>query len=521
MSIFSSWQQLRVRADEHVKSSLTSDLYARYVVVVVILIVLVAAIQFESLHSALVVANENNLSFAMRDALSEAAIDEGVSAQSFVKAAPRILTSLSLRGINVRLYDEHLHLIGKRLSRFDPVDLVTLRPHLFALMSQNQTRISQNTTGYVTQSHGQMLLLGIVSTAGHVVGYVELGYSESLLYPMLLQQALRFFMISLFVVIFTAMILIPIIRKPLRPLNRLFETAERIKAGEFHERLPVIGTFETVHLAEMINDALDLMANSVKKEKEATDRMKQFVSDASHELRTPLTAIRGFADVLLRRLDSYVEELKTIQCDGQADGVMTEDVVTRLAQNTEKIAGMRLGLRTMQQETARLEELVRDLLQLAKLEENLTPQLEQVEMAALVQSLQPQFQLLAGARQIIYDLAQVVVACDRSMLQQILYNVVTNAIQHTDPEYGIVQIRLRSSKKKGALLMVSDNGPGIAKEQVERIFDRFYRASGSRDRNPGGAGLGLAIVAEIVRVHEGRIWAESEQGAGTTMFVEL
>nr|WP_272879788.1 ATP-binding protein [Sulfoacidibacillus ferrooxidans] len=249
--------------------------------------------------------------------------------------------------------------------------------------------------------------------------------------------------------------------------------------------------------------------------------MKQFVSDASHELRTPLTAIRGFADVLLRRLDSYVEELKMIQCDGQADGIMTEDIVTRLAQNTEKIAGMRLGLRTMQQETARLEELVRDLLHLAKLEENLTPQLEQVEMAALVQSLQPQFQLLAGARQIIYDLAQVVVACDRSMLQQILYNIVTNAIQHTDPEYGIVQIRLRSSKKKGALLMVSDNGPGIAKEQVERIFDRFYRASGSRDRNPGGAGLGLAIVAEIVRVHEGRIWAESEQGAGTTMFVEL
>ncbi len=520
MSIFSRLKNFRIR-NRNVAGSLTRNLYARYVSVVVILLMLVAAIQFESLHSALVVANENNLSFALRDALSASSLEHSVSPESFTKIAPHLLMSLSMRGINVRLYDHNLHPIGERLSRYDPADLVPLQPQMLAVMNQNETRICLIATAYVTQSHGQMLLLGKIGAPGHVAGYVELGYPESLLYPILLQQALKFLLISLLVVVFVAAILIPVIRAPLRPLHRLIETALRIRAGAFQERFPLVGTHETVRLAEIINDALDLLASSVKREQEATERMKQFVSDASHELRTPLTAIRGFTDVLLRRLDSYVQELDILQRGENTDEALTGAVLTRLVLNAEKITGMRQGLLTMQQETARLEELVRDLLQLAKLEESLTPQLEQVELSALVTMLQPQFQVLAGARRIFYDLESVVIACDRNMLQQILYNVITNAIQHTDPEQGMIQVCLQENEKRGALLKVIDNGPGIAKEQLDRIFDRFYRASGARERQPGGAGLGLAIVAEIVRVHSGHIWAESELGVGTTMFVEL
>ncbi|PWI58973.1 sensor histidine kinase [Sulfoacidibacillus thermotolerans] len=520
MSIFSKFKRQPFRNRKRA-GSLIRDLYARYVAVVVILLVLVAAIQFESLHSALVVANENNLSFALRDALSESAIEQGITPQTFAKAAPRLLLALSMRGINVRLYDPQLHPIGERLSKYDPANLIPVRPDMLQVMRKNETRVCRIASAYVMQTHGQMLLLATVGSSRQIAGYVELGYSESLLYPILLQQSLKFLLISLLVVVFVAAILIPVIRAPLRPLHRLIETALRIRDGAFQERFPLVGTHETVRLAEIINDALDLLASSVKREQDATERMKQFVSDASHELRTPLTAIRGFTDVLLRRLDSYVQDLEVLQRSVHLKTELPDELMARLLTNAEKVTGMRQGLLTMQRETGRLEELVRDLLQLAKLEQGLKPQLFDVELSAVVEMLQPQFQVLAGARQIIYDLRPVVILCDQSMLQQILYNLVMNAIQHTDPKQGIIQVRLRPLEKQRALLTVTDNGSGIAKEQLARIFDRFYRASGARERHPGGAGLGLAIVAEIVRVHNGRIWAESELGVGTTMFVEL
>lgn|GEM_PF-5574108 len=506
-------------------STLTKDLYARYLAVVAVLLVLVAGIQFESLHSALVVAGESSLTFAMRDALAEPAIARDLTPAGFHNTVPMLLESLSVRGINVRIYDAQFHPIGERQSHYDSMRLQLFRRGMIATMRADPIPLQAGTSAYVTESHGQILLLASIGAPSKLpVGYVELGYPDSMLYPILLEQAAKFLFVSVIVVVFAAAILIPVVRAPLRPLHRLIQTALRIRAGAFQERLPLLGTHETVRLAGVVNDALDLLADAVKREQDATRRMKQFVSDASHELRTPLTAIRGFTDVLLRRVESYSQELNLLQQGMENDGdheELSRRTVARLLLNAQKLTDMRQGLLTVASETGRLESLVKDLLQLAKLGEGISPQFERLDLAQLVAEMRPQFDILAEQRTISYDLKSAVTRCDKSMVQQILYNIVTNSIQHTPRDSGRLWISVEPLPDQKARLVVRDNGPGIAKEQLERIFDRFYRASGARERHPGGAGLGLAIVAEIVRAHDGVVKAESELGIGTKMTIEL
>ncbi|MHB1626999.1 MAG: sensor histidine kinase [Bacilli bacterium] len=507
------------------RSTLTRDLYARYLAVVAVLLVLVAAIQFESLHSALVVAGESSLSFALRDALAEPRVTRYLTPADFHKAVPLLLEALSIRGINVRIYNARWHPIGERQSHYDPVHLQLIRRGMTATMKADPISPQAGTQAFVAESHGQILLFANVGRPfAPRAGYVELGYPDSTLYPILLEQAAKFFLVSVIVVVFAAAILIPVVRAPLRPLHRLIQTALRIRAGAFQERLPLLGTHETVRLAGVINDALDLLADAVKREQDATGRMKQFVSDASHELRTPLTAIRGFTDVLLRRVESYSQELNLLQQDMGEEGEREElsrSAVAKLLLNAQKLTDMRQGLLTVASETGRLEALVKDLLQLAKLGEGISPHFERLDLSALVAEMRPQFDILAEQRVVGYDLQPAVTKCDKSMIQQILYNIVINSIQHTPKDTGRLWICVEPLPDQRARLTVRDNGPGIAKEQLDRIFDRFYRASGARERHPGGAGLGLAIVAEIVRAHNGVVKAESELGVGTRMIVEL
>ena len=108
---------------------------------------------------------------------------------------------------------------------------------------------------------------------------------------------------------------------------------------------------------------------------------------------------------------------------------------------------------------------------------------------------------------------------DPDRLTQVLRNLVRNAVAHTTPE-GRIEVTV--SADGGRLtISVADDGPGIAPEHVDHIFERFYRAEESRSRDTGGSGLGLAIARAIVEAHGGRIWAESQPGAGTTISLEL
>ena len=227
--------------------------------------------------------------------------------------------------------------------------------------------------------------------------------------------------------------------------------------------------------------------------KRLDDMRRDFVANVSHELRTPLSILRGYIETLLESGQTSRAELRRI-----------------------------LGV--MERHSERLRILLEDLLSLAKLE-SANPNLEfsTVRLDELCLNVARDWEKKFAEKNLhaTVDLAPGLpsVYADASRLQEILYNLLDNAVKYS-PKDGEVRLRVEQRGKEMAL-SVSDNGVGINKEDLPRIFERFYRADKSRSGEEGGTGLGLAIVKHIAQLHRGRVEAESERGKGTTIRVLL
>jgi K+-sensing histidine kinase KdpD len=218
------------------------------------------------------------------------------------------------------------------------------------------------------------------------------------------------------------------------------------------------------------------------------DRLKsELLSTVSHELRTPLASIKGYAGTLLR-----------------SDVAWDDD--TR-----------REFLQIIDEESDRLGELIEDLLQMSQIEAGILridPQ--PVKLPRLTQRVVKKARSSSDKHSFNVTFANDFpqVHADARRLEQVLRNLVENAVKYS-PEGGTVTVR-GDVEGKQAIVSVSDEGIGIASEDLARVFDRFYRADGDAVRRAGGTGLGLSICQGIVQVHGGRIWAESQPGAGST-----
>lgn len=221
---------------------------------------------------------------------------------------------------------------------------------------------------------------------------------------------------------------------------------------------------------------------------------RDFVANVSHELRTPLSILRGYIETLLDSPKTPHEELMRI-------------------------------LRVMERHSNRLELLVEDLLTLAQLESgNPDLQLGIVDLSSFFREMIRDWEKKLTSKQlnIIVDVAPDLspIHADRTRLQEALYNLLDNAVKYSR-DHGEIQLSAR--QRDGEIeLSVSDDGMGIAKEDLPRIFERFYRADKARSPDKiHGTGLGLAIVKHIAQLHGGRVEAESEFGKGTTIRVVL
>jgi two-component system, OmpR family, phosphate regulon sensor histidine kinase PhoR len=227
--------------------------------------------------------------------------------------------------------------------------------------------------------------------------------------------------------------------------------------------------------------------------KQADKVRRDFVANVSHELRTPLSILRGYIETLLDSPKTSREELSRI-------------------------------LRVMERHSKRLGLLVDDLLSLAQLESRSTTlQLSDVQLPELFESVIRDWekQLVEKRLKVTVDLSPDArtIRADETRLHEVLYNLLENAVKYSR-ENG--QIRLQATQRGHEItISVTDNGIGIRKDDLPRIFERFYRADKARSRELGGTGLGLAIVKHIVQLHGGRVEAESELGSGTTIRVVL
>jgi two-component system OmpR family sensor kinase len=264
------------------------------------------------------------------------------------------------------------------------------------------------------------------------------------------------------------------------PLRRFAATAAEVDAGDLTPRLEATAAdaAELRTLAEAFNHMLDRLDR-------AFARQRQFVSDASHELRSPLTAIRGQLEVLGRKENPGVEEIRRVEAM-----TMTE---------------MR-----------RVERLVEDLLALARFDEGVGPELATVKVEPFLHGL------AGGSPEGAVEVGDVVagkIRIDPDLVAQVIRNLLGNAQRHAGPG-GHVAL---SARADGASLVVivDDDGPGIPPEQRERVFDRFHRSESSRERAAGGSGLGLGIARSIVELHGGRIWVEDSPLGGARVCFSL
>jgi signal transduction histidine kinase len=240
---------------------------------------------------------------------------------------------------------------------------------------------------------------------------------------------------------------------------------------------------------------------------EELDRLKsRFLSMASHELKTPLTSISGLSQVLLRRMRRRLDQGRP----GETEWI-------------EEQRGHVDRLELLNSQTARLGRLVDELLDVSRIESGkLEFRVAAVNLAELVTQVADRLQMMTNQHTIevdVDDAADAAVRGDRDHREQVLDNLVTNAIKFS-PDGGTIRVGVHCDGDD-VLLSVQDSGVGISPNQLDAIFGLFYQAEDPVSRRTGGMGLGLYISKEIVTRHGGRIWAESEPNQGSTFTVAL
>ncbi|MEV5027444.1 sensor histidine kinase [Paenibacillus sp. LPE1-1-1.1] len=341
------------------------------------------------------------------------------------------------------------------------------------------------------KSNVQMVIFQLVDPADAEKGIVQatVDLTETLALQM---NLLTIIVIGSLIALIVGMLTFrPVLQRTMVPLSNMVNTVERIHSENLDERLPnKQGPVEVDRLAVAFNGMLKRIETSFALEKEIQEQMRRFIADASHELRTPLTSIHGFLEVLL---------------EGGAD----------------KPDQLQIALESMYSESERLNKLVGDLLSLARMERSPDVHMTPGNLGELIRQMEPQLQMIAGARRIRFDLIDdPAIAIDPDKMKQVILNLFQNAVQYTDPSKGDIRIGLEKSTGE-IRFSVQDNGIGIKEIQVPHLFERFYRGEPSRARKYGGAGLGLAITQSIVELHGGRIEVESREGEGTLFRVCL
>lgn len=275
-------------------------------------------------------------------------------------------------------------------------------------------------------------------------------------------------------------------RKALKPVADIIDITRRIRAENLNERIAIPAPQDEIgRLADTINEMIARLGKSF-------NQIRQFTADASHELKTPLTILKGEMEVALR---------------GRGD-----------------VEHMRSALRSGLEEIDRMNYIVRNLLDLARMdvEGGAAVPRAPVALDRVLEERVEQLRRIAldsGVEMSIIKVMPATVAGDPVRLGQLVFNILDNALKYTQ-RGGEIEASLET-EGGNAVLRVRDTGAGIAAEDLPYIFDRFYRADKARTGGAGGAGLGLSICKEIAAAHGGAIGVESEPGKGSVFTVTL
>ncbi|MGB3485466.1 MAG: HAMP domain-containing sensor histidine kinase [Mycobacterium sp.] len=363
-----------------------------------------------------------------------------------------------------------------------------------ALPTHNDVGPIPTTVGSVEGEHVQWRAVSVRGTHGELTTVaIDLSEMQSTVRSLVFTQL----GIGVAVLLLLGIVSFAVVRRSLRPLDEVEETAAAIADGELDRRVPQrdprteVGRL-SLALNGMLSQIQRAMASSEQSAEQARrseERMRRFITDASHELRTPLTTIRGFAELYRQGAARDMEMLMS----------------------------------RIESESSRMGLLVEDLLLLARLDAQRPLEQHRVDLLALATDAVHDAQSVAPRRHVAMEVfdgpGTPEVIGDEARLRQVLGNLVANAIQHT-PESAGITVRV-GTESGDAILEVVDEGPGISEDDAQRVFERFYRTDSSRHRASGGTGLGLSIVDSLVYAHGGTVRVTTAPGHGCRFEVRL
>ena len=279
-----------------------------------------------------------------------------------------------------------------------------------------------------------------------------------------------------------------------RRLDKIKKVVTNFERGQLNERIEMEGNDELSDLSACFNRMADTLVENMKEIQKNDKIRRELVANVSHDLRSPLASIQGY--------------LETIEMKG--DSITGEE--------------LRGYFQTVLGNTQKLNRLIDDLFELSKLDaEEVTPNLEDISMAELVQDLVQQFRPIAERKNLEIEARfpenpNALIKADIGLMNRALTNLIDNAIAHTPAGGRVFVASIKSGKD--LVLEVSDTGTGIPKGDLPHIFDRFYQVDKSRS-GKNGAGLGLAIAQKIFHLHGAQILVNSQEEVGTTFRVQF
>jgi signal transduction histidine kinase len=335
------------------------------------------------------------------------------------------------------------------------------------------TQFTLYSTGLMTSAMAVMYVMLVAETITTVVEYVPGLGVGAFISP----QHIVVLIISAIAAFFISSV---VIENALNPVRQMILKVREV--GEMNFGSPLVIDEEDDELREY---AFTFNTMSAKLDR-YIEMQKRFVSDASHELATPITIINGHADMLLRRAELHDD--------------MTKE-----------------SLATIKQEITRMDALVDSLLALARSDSGgQTYSFEPANITSIIEESIKESRLLAPSFSFEVNLREIPpVVCDDLAIRRVMRILLSNAIKYTANDNPQIKITAEAITHGTLIISVADNGIGIPQSHLPRIFERFYRVDPSRNRKTGSSGLGLAIAAEIVHAHKGKIEARSTEGEGT------
>lgn len=293
--------------------------------------------------------------------------------------------------------------------------------------------------------------------------------------------------LNIFVCITLIIVMIILSKIIINPVNKLIKSTQEIADGNFNERVSIKSKDEIGILAKNFNYMTGMIEDNINELKESAEDKQRFIDDLSHELRSPLTSIIGYTDYLITNKDFDEETFRAL------------NYVYKEGKRLEKMSSKLMNLIVLRKEKPKMKnENIKEVLE--EIKASMMPRLKDKNMKLIISS--EEFNILM----------------DRELVIILIKNFIDNAIKACKAGG---EIRINTYNTENKIIKIKDNGVGIPKEDIRKIFEPFYMVDKSRDRRNNGVGLGLSICAKIAEIHNAKIEIESKVGEGTVITIKF